>query len=71
MLTTWHLLPSKVCTNFADKRRSLGSIVRLWTQAREFSFFSLTENYARSDIFNIYINGINSDYRLDINVQIA
>jgi hypothetical protein len=33
----WCPLSAKVGTNFADKQRLLG-LVRLWTQATEFSF---------------------------------
>jgi hypothetical protein len=36
MLTTWHLLSEKFGTNFADKQRSLGGIVRSRTRATEF-----------------------------------
>jgi hypothetical protein len=37
-LITQHPLSTKVATNFADKRRSLGGIVRSRTQATEFIF---------------------------------
>jgi hypothetical protein len=35
-LATWHPLSAKVGTNFDDKRRSLGGIVRSRTKATEF-----------------------------------
>jgi hypothetical protein len=37
-LSTQHPLSTKVATNFADKRRSLGSIVRSRNQATGFMF---------------------------------
>jgi hypothetical protein len=58
----------KVGTNFANKRRSLGRIVRLWTKATEFTMF------IRSWSINIVVcllgNATNNLWVLDLTLDL-